>query len=270
MDVSSGMDLFKNTVVCDWHEHVNMEGPAGTLDVKNCEKLAGHLRFLHVDKVAVSTPSGEYHTPDMITAINNAVAEAVKRYPGFFYGMCFTDPHHGRHAVAEIERCVTELGFVGVKLYTQRTIDDPLQYPIIEKCIELDIPILMHAMRFGLRYPGPEHFASHGAHFAAAARRYPEAVFIVAHIVNGDWHWQLKSMGDYNNVFCDISGSTYDQGAVEEVVSVFGAERVLFGADGSFSASVGKILGADISLNDKLTILNAPRFAKYMDRGRSS
>jgi len=267
LDITREMELFKDTTVYDWHEHVWARGPADELDVEQCERLAEHLRLLYIDKVAVSCPSDGHETPDKLSSVNNAVYEAVKRYPGFFYGMCFTDPHHGSAAVAEIERCVGELGFVGVKLYTQRTIDHPMQYPLIEKCIELDIPILMHSMRFGLRYPGPEHFASHSAHYANIAKRYPEAVFIVAHIVNGDWHWQLKGLADCPNVFCDISGSTYDQGVVDDVVSVFGAERVLFGADGSFSASVGKILGSDISDRDKRTILNAPRFTKYMDRG---
>jgi len=267
MNVGEEMGLFKNTTVCDWHEHVWPIGDTGELDEKKCDRLAEHAKLLYIDKVAVSRPTSKYETPEGIMSGNDAVAKGVKRYPGFFYGLCFTDPHHGKQALAEIERCVKGMGFIGVKLYTQKTIDDPLQYPIIEKCIELDIPILMHSIKFGQRYPGTESFASHGEHFKNIARRYPEAVFIIAHIGNGDWHWQLKGLAAYDNIFCDISGSAYDQGVVEAIVATFGPERVLFASDGSFSASVGKLLGAEIDETAKKTILNAPRFNKYLARG---
>jgi predicted TIM-barrel fold metal-dependent hydrolase len=260
------MDLFRNTKVYDWHEHIFVKESTRELDTEKCDRLAEHAKLLFIDKIAVSRPTSSQETPESIAIHNNIVAEGVKRHPGLFYGMCFVDPHHGGQATAEIERCVKELGFVGIKLYTQRTIDDPLQYPIIEKCIELDIPILMHSMKFGMRYPGPEPFSSHSAHFANIARRYPEAVFIVGHIVNGDWHWQLKGLADCPNVFADISGSSYDQGVVDAFVRAFGADRMLFASDGSFSASVGKLLGADLRYEDKTTILNAPRFSKYIDR----
>lgn len=267
MDIAKEMELFKNTKVYDWHEHVNSKGSTDELDEERCDRLAEHVRLLHIDKVAVSLPASRIEPPERITAMNNVVAKGVKRHPGLLYGLCFVDPHHGGHAAAEIERCVRDMGFIGVKLYCQRTIDDPLQYPIIEKCIELDIPILMHSFKYGEhRCLKDEERTSHAVHFRNAAKRYPEAVFIVGHIVNGDWNWQLKGLADCPNVFADISGSTYDQNVVDSFVSAFGAERVLFASDGSFSASVGKILGAEISVKDKLTILNAPRFAKYIDR----
>ena len=266
MDIAKEMELFKNTKVYDWHEHSSTRGPNSELDTEHCDRLVERAKLLHIDKVCVSLPTSSNETPEKIAALNNAVAEAVQRHPGFLYGFCFADPHHGGQAAAEIERCVNKLGFIGVKLYTQRTLDDPLQYPIIEKCIGLDIPILMHAFKFGPRYPGPEPFSSHSVHFRSAARKYPEAVFIHGHLPCGDWHWQLKGYADCKNVFADISGSPYDQGVVEAMVKVLGTERILFATDNSFSAAVGKFLGAEISEQDKLTILNAPRFAKYIDR----
>ena len=267
MDIGREMELFKNAVVRDWHEHVSPEAGLDRLDEEKCDRLVEHAKLLYIDKVAVSSPTSGHVSPEMIASVNDVVAAATRRHPGYLYGMCFVDPHHGGAAVREIERCVKGMGFVGVKLYTQRTIDHPLQYPIIEKCIELDIPILMHSMRFGTRYPGPEPFASHAAHFKNAAERYPEAVFIIAHIGNGDWHWQLKGISGCVNVFADISGSAYDQGVVEAIVGALGADRVLFASDGSFSASVGKLLGAELTEREKVTVLNGPRFAKYLERG---
>jgi predicted TIM-barrel fold metal-dependent hydrolase len=151
MDISREMLLFKNTTVYDWHEHVSAVRHTEELDVDKCDRLVEHAKLLYIDKIAVSQPTSAYETPEKLRAGNDVVAKAAKRYPGFLYGMCFVDPHHGGQAVAEIERCVAGMGFVGVKLYTQCTLDDPMQYPIIEKCVELDIPILMHSIKFGPR-----------------------------------------------------------------------------------------------------------------------
>lgn len=46
-----------------------------------------------------------------------------------------------------------------------------------------------------------------------------------------------------------------------------GADRVLFGTDGSISPSLGKILGAKIPEKDKITILDNPKFERYLERG---
>jgi len=90
----------------------------------------------------------------------------------------------------------------------------------------------------------------------------------MAHISGGgDWNWEMKCLKDCKNVFTDISGSVIEAPLVEETVAVFGAERVLFGTDGSFSAGIGKVCGANLTKEQKLTILNNPRFERYLKRG---
>ena len=49
------------------------------------------------------------------------------------------------------------------------------------------------------------------------------------------------------NLFCDVSGSNLDDGAVEYAVAELGAERVLFGTDGTMCGRVGKVLDARLS-----------------------
>ena len=265
MDMDKAMELFKNNTVVSWHEHVYINETTRRLDYTQCDRLAKVGELLHINKIVVSRPVWwGVETPELTTIHNNVVSEAINRYAGLMYGMCFIDPHHGKTALSEIDRCITDLGFIGVKLYNQRAIDDPLQYPIIEKCIKLDIPILMHAGKGSAPYSERHPLQSDGSHFLNIAKRYPEAVFIIGHIGGGgDWHWQLKEMGSCPNVFIDIGGSVYDHGIVEETVAVFGADRVLFAADMSFSASVGKLLGAEINGDDKITILAGARMAKY-------
>ncbi len=54
---------------------------------------------------------------------------------------------------------------------------------------------------------------------------------------------------------------------IEGAIKAFGAKRILFGTDMSFSSSIGKLLGAKISKEDKIEILNNKRFEKYLVRG---
>jgi len=48
-------------------------------------------------------------------------------------------------------------------------------------------------------------------------------------------------------VYLDTSGSVIDEGMIESAVRELGAERLLFGTDMTMEGGVGKILGADIT-----------------------
>jgi len=265
------LELLKNNTVVNWHEHVFF-GAENKLNTEYCDKLAAHAKLVHFDTLAISNPmTSKTVAPETVEAANNIIADVVSRHPDVFAGMCFVDPQNGELALREIERCVNELGFIGVKLYHQYKLDDPIQYPIVEKCIDLDIPILMHAGKLSPPLDVTQPNLACGRQFYNIAQVYPEAVFIIAHIGGGgDWHWQFKGMNECPNVFIDISGSVYDYGIVEETVAAFGADRVLFGTDGSFCSGVGKLLGAELSDEDKITILGGPRFAKYLNRYKES
>jgi len=196
------------------------------------------------------------------------VYEATQRYPGRVYGQAFVNPGYCEEMKAELERCVKELGFVGVKLYHQYFMDDPAQFALVEKCIELDVPILMHCAHVmdpdtKLRQPR----VSSGVHMANIARRYPEATFIMGHIGGGgDWQWAIKAIADCPNVFADVGGSVYDRPLIEESVRYLGADRLLFATDGAWSSGISKVLGADISEEDKKTIFSGRAFNKFIEK----
>jgi predicted TIM-barrel fold metal-dependent hydrolase len=261
------MKLFKENKVVNWHEHIWDDG-SGKLNEELCDCFVEAARKAYMDVVVCSLPvSGGEPDPDTIKRKNDVIAQAMDRHPGFIKGLAFVNPGYSREAVAEIERCVNELGMIGIKLYNQYFISDPVLHPVIEKCIELDIPILEHAGKLR-SLPNVQPFLSDGTHFAKAAEKYPDAVIIMAHIGGGgDWQWQLKAIADYPNIYTDISGSVYDEGIIEQTVHYLGAERVLFGTDGSFSQGIGKLLAANIPEKDKIEILNNTKFARYLERG---
>ena len=182
------------------------------------------------------------------------------------YGMAYVTADDPKEAVKEIERCINNYNFIAVKLLRSHFIDDPLHFPIIEKCIELDIPILVHAGH-SIQCMETQPYLSSGERFANIARIYPEANIIMAHIGGGgDWHWQIKAIADSPSIVCDMSGSITDAPMLEEAVAVLGADRILFGTDASYEASIGKILSANISEEDKKTILAGTAYERFLKR----
>ena len=183
---------------------------------------------------------------------NDTILSAMARHPKRIRGWCFVIPGHFQDAIDEAERCL-DAGMIGIKLYNQYRINDPVLHPILELASERRVPILQHA-----GYPVPEHRASqplisHGIHFSEASEKYPDAILIHAHIGGGgDWEHTVREMRQASpNVYVDVSGSNLDDGQVEYAVSELGVERVLFGTDGTMAGSVGKVLDADLTEDER-------------------
>lgn len=148
-----------------------------------------------------------------------------------------------------MERCL-DAGMIGVKLYNQYRICDPVVGPILELAAARKVPVLEHAGHI----TAPEHLErqpliSHGEHFKEAGDNHPDAVIIHAHIGGGgDWERTLRAMRYASpNIHVDISGSNLDDGQVEFAVAELGVERVLFGSDGTMAGGVGKVIDATIT-----------------------
>ena len=233
------------------------------------ETVEGMRRF-GIDKMCCSEPvCYEPATPEAVRAANDDILRAMRRYPNVILGQCFLNPGHARQAQDEITRCVVDGGMIGIKLYHQYRINEPVQFPVIERCIELGVPILMHAGHLTT----PEGRArqpriSSGEHFVDAAARYPEAMFICGHIGGGgDWEWQLKALREAPTVYADTSGSVIDAGMIERCVRDLGAERLLFATDMNVARGVGKLLDADITERQREKIFGA-NFQKILARRR--
>ncbi|MEA4824111.1 MAG: amidohydrolase family protein [Clostridiaceae bacterium] len=268
VDFAQKLEFFRTNPVTDWHEHVAIGAVSGGETDERLEKLIRDMAVCGIDRVVISRPitGGTHALPEEIARANDTVGYTVERYPGKIWGLAYTDAIHGRYAVDEIDRCRRSFGAIGVKLYNQFTMDNDIQNPIIEYCIEHDMFILMHAAHLTQR-PWEQAYLSGSDHICAAAKKYPAATFLMAHIGGGgDWSWQLRGLEDCPNVFCDISGSVHDAGMIEGLVRAMGTERILFGTDGSFSSSVGKLLGARISDAEKLEIMENTAFKRYLER----
>ena len=90
-------------------------------------------------------------TLDLATLANDSMAELVRRHPDRFPGFVASLPlNHPDESVAELERAVTQLGAVGVQVFSNVNglpLDDPRFWPLFETADRLRRPILLHPAR---------------------------------------------------------------------------------------------------------------------------
>ena len=187
--------------------------------------------------------------PEAVRASNDEVVAAVRAHPKRIVGWCYVNPGYLRESLEEMDRCIRDEGLIGVKLYNQYFMDEPVLFPIVERTVAWGVPLLIHAGRpCRAQDRAAQPRISDGTHIAGLARRFPEAMIIEGHIGGGgDWEWSLKAIASVPNVFLDTSGSVIDAGMVDRCLAAIGHERLLFGTDMSYEEGVGKILGSDLS-----------------------
>lgn len=250
-------------MIIDAHGHLE---PKTAKNCKAFNALQIHaMDKLNIDMCAISvlTPN-KRPAPDEFIEANNDCLFYMKEYKGRILGYCFVNAGYAKQAVAEVQRCFDE-GMIGVKLYHAYFMDDPALYPVVEKTIDLGIPILMHAgfsyhEKLRNRQPnlsGPENFLN-------LSKVYPEALLIEGHIGGGgDWEYVIEGLKLDSRIYADTSGSVVDESLFDTAVSELGADRLLYANDCSFCDGMGKIKSADLPDKDREKILSG-NFLKIM------
>lgn len=206
-------------------------------------------------------------TPDGFREVNRNMLKSLEEFRGRFWGYAYVNPGWTAEALEDIEYCLdADEDCIGVKLYNEYKINDPVVRPVIEKCVELDVPILEHS-GYSLVNIENQPNISTAEDLAEVGEAYPEAKLIVAHLGGGgDWEWQIRALADGPpNVGADISGSVVDEGLVEYAVRMMGADRLYFACDMSMTAGVGKLMYSDISEEDRHKIAGE-NFLKLVGR----
>ncbi|MEW6356674.1 MAG: amidohydrolase family protein [Planctomycetota bacterium] len=246
-------------MLIDAHAHIRWPGvkpPAG--DVWEYDrKLIEAADILGIDILVCSCLAPRPSTPETFRIANDHMIAAAKEFKGRVWGYAYVNPGYTPEAIADIERCMEVEDMVGVKLYNEYKCTDPAVRPVIEKCVELDVPILYHQGHCTDSLPGQPNISDAGD-LAALAKSYPTAKLIAGHIGGGgDWEWTIKAASQAPTLYADTSGSVVDEGMIEMAVKWMGADRLLFACDGSMCAGVGKLRGAQISKRDKEKIASA-------------
>jgi predicted TIM-barrel fold metal-dependent hydrolase len=239
------------------HEHVGLSSSTLEYQIDFADRLG-------MEKLVISKPitrgTREEAKPEMFRENNNQVLKAMKQFPDRYLGQFTLNPFYLKESLEEIKRCV-DMGMVGLKLYNQVRIDEPLFYPIIEKLIDLKMIILMHSFYAigvgGVRtkYGNTQPYVSLPENFVNIAKRYPEAMFQYSHTGGGgDWEYACKILKDSPNVYIDTSGSNNEWNMVDFALKHVGEDRLFFGTDSSYYQGVGAILSSKLNDTQKRKI----------------
>ncbi|MGY9001614.1 MAG: amidohydrolase family protein [Rhodospirillales bacterium] len=193
--------------------------------------------------------------------VNNIIYRETQLYPDRFIGVAGIPTAAGEPldmAIAELERCVNELGFKGTLLnpdpYENTGIHPPAMgdrywYPLYEKLCELDVPAHIHGTGsrsprepYSLRFINEETTAIFGLINSDVFKDFPELKIVISH-GGGAMPYQLgrfqagsmrRPEGDrfidgMHKLYFDTV--LYTKEAIELLLKVVGPERALFGAE---------------------------------------
>jgi len=239
----------------DAHEHVDLYHGGPKVQIDYADRLG-------IDKLIISKPVvTQTATPADFREANDHVLKAMKLYPDRIMGQVTLNPQYLKESLEEIKRCVDQ-GMVGIKVYYQVKLSDPLFYPIIEKAIDMKMLILMHSNcqlgMAGYRMKYDTHLnpnTSIPEDFVTVAKRYPEAILQYAHIGGGgDWEYACKIFREYPNIYVDTSGSNNEANMIDFALKYLSEDRLFFGTDSSYFQGVANILSSNLSDNQKRKI----------------
>ena len=201
---------------------------------------------------------------------NDLIHRVCTMFPDHFAAVCQLPQSPGvspAACVAELERCVNQLGFVGCNLnpdpsgghWNDPPLTDPWWFPLYEKMVELDVPAMIHVSA-----SCNPNFHTTGSHYlngdtAAFMQfltsdlftRFPTLKFVIPHGGGAvPYHWGrfrglAQDMGRptldrllLGNVFFDTC--VYHQPGIDLLTRVIPVENVLFASE-----TIGAVQGID-------------------------
>lgn len=170
------------------------------------DRLVAEMDAAGVDRAVLLAPDFSHSAacalePPELAALHDRVR---RRHPGRFEVFWGADPRSGTDGIELFERCVTEYGFAGLKLYPPcgYSPSDRRLYPYFEICAQRGLPVLSHT---GPGW-GPLDFTyGQPLMIDEAARDFPAVDFILGH--GGVTHVEESSYLCWHrpNVYLDIS-----------------------------------------------------------------
>ena len=201
---------------------------------------------------------------------NDLVKRVVDLYPNNFAAVCQLPQSEGvclDSSIAELERCVNQLGFVGCNLnpdpsgghWTSKPLTDSFWYPLYARMVELDVPAMIHVSA-----SCNANFHATGAHYINADttafmqfiqgdlfKEFPTIRFVIPHGGGAaPYHWgRYRGLSDMlnkpplndhvmNNVYFDTC--VYHQPGIDLLFNVVPVKNILFGSE-----MVGAVRGID-------------------------
>ncbi len=203
-------------------------------------------------------------------ANNDLIHRVVGLYPENFAGVCQLPQFPGvsiANSIAELQRCVTELGFIGCNLnpdpsggaFSAPPLTDKSWYPFYQAMVELDVPAMIHVSSSCnpcLHATGAYYIAADTTAFMQLIegdlfKEFPSLRLIIPHGGGAvPYHWgRYRGLADMmkrpnlrehvmQNVFFDTC--VYHQPGIDLLARVIEVKNILFGSE-----MVGAVRGID-------------------------
>ena len=213
---------------------------------------------------------GNEHTSAVWSELcNDLIYRVVQLFPENFVGVCQLPQSPGvspANCVAELRRCVEEMGFVGCNLnpdpsggyWTDPPVTEQYWYPIYEEMVRLDVPAMIHVSSScnpafhgtGAHYINGDTTAFMQFLLSDLFKDFPTLRFVIPHGGGAvPYHWgryrglSLETVNRplepiLNNVFFDTC--VYHKPGVEFLTKVIPVDSVLFGSE-----MIGAVRGLD-------------------------
>jgi len=166
---------------------------------------------------------------------NEEVAGWVAAHPGRLAGLAGVDLNRPMEAVRELRRCVTELGFKGLRVVPwlwEAPPTDRRYYPLFAACVELGVPFCTQVGHTGpLR---PSETGRPIPYIDQVAIDFPELVIVGGHI-GYPWTEEMVAVArKHENVYIDTSAYTSKRippELIRYMQSGSGRHKVLYGSN---------------------------------------
>jgi predicted TIM-barrel fold metal-dependent hydrolase len=165
-------------------------------------------------------------------------ARVVRQHPDRMIAFACFDPRRP-DSVQLLERAMTELGMVGLKIHPAAGFfpNDRAAYPMYEKALELDIPVMVHT--------GPEPKPLYSRYCQPiyvddVAADFPDLDIVLAHAGLSAWWQEAAGVASVApNVYLDISGwqvmarlrPVEFYRTLRTLIDTVGANRIMWGSD---------------------------------------
>ena len=226
-----------------------------------------------IDMMVLSLTAATY-VADRVLAVelarmaNETFAEAARKHPDRFRAFCFVPLAHVEDAVAELHRCVGELGCRGPILGTNvlgKPLNHPEFLPLFEAVNRLRLPVLLHPMDprgpeslsefrldLWIGWPFETTLAVSRLVLSGLFDRFPDFPLILSHLGgNVPQMMERIQMASrrgraakppqeyFKNFYYDTAGPVPPE-AVRCAAEMFGMERIVFGTDYPFGPGHGR------------------------------
>lgn len=197
--------------------------------------------------------------PDGPLLSNDQVADWCAKFPDRLFGVASVDLNRPVAAVAELRRCVEELGFKGLRILPWLwglPPNDRRYYPLYVACVELDIPFCLQVGHAGPRMPSEPGRPI--PYLDQVAYDFPELTIVGGHI-GYPWTEEMISLArKYENVYIDTSAYMPKRYPAELVSFIRGGGRkkVLWGSNHPMIPHTRALEGIDdLGLDDEAKYL---------------